>query len=240
MSAARDGTAAEQHVGDLAELHALGALEPSERAQVEAHVATCAVCAQALGDAESTVAALDDAFTAQVEPPARLAARVAASAAATPTVIPLAPRRPERAARPGSAWYAAAAALVLGVGVGGGALVEHAADVGQAARDSAVLATIATSHFNHVTLTVRDATAPVSKVLYARDGAWFYVVIDSAACDCRIVSRSAAGVRDLGRPTVRGSTATLFVRDDPRPNSIALVNAAGRVISEATLAYSAR
>jgi hypothetical protein len=89
-------------------------------------------------------------------------------------------------------------------------------------------------------LAAREPSAPVSKVLCARDGAWFYVVIDSPTCDCRVVARSAAGERDLGNPEVRGSTATLFVRDFPRPTSLELVDAPGRIISGATLIYSAQ
>jgi len=220
MSAMHVGRDGDQHLGELAELYALGALEPHERAQVEAHVASCANCARALGAAEVTVAALDDAFVPQLDPPERLGARIAASAQA---VVPLAPRRVSRsAALPAPSFYATAAALLLAAGIGGGALVEHSTDVRQVAHDSAVLATIATAHFNHVSFTVREPSAPVSKVLYARDGAWFYVVIDSATCDCRVVVRSAAGERDWGKPEVRGSTATLSsatARVRPRSSS---------------------
>jgi len=223
MSAVNDLRDGSQHLGEFAELYALGVLEPQERAQVEAHVADCADCARALGAAEATVAALDDAFVPQCEPPERLDARIAAAAQA---VVPLAARRSvRRAALPAPSFYATAAALLL-------------ADTRQAAHDSAVLATIATAHFNHITLTARESSAPVSKVLYARDGAWFYLVVDSATCDCRAVVRSAAGERDLGKLEVRGSTATLFVRDVPRPTSLELVDASGRVISGATLVYS--
>jgi hypothetical protein len=77
-------------------------------------------------------------------------------------------------------------------------------------------------------------------VLYARDGAWFYVIIDSAACACRVLARSAGVERDLGIPAARGSTATLFVRDFPHPTVLELVDASGRVISAATLAYPIR
>jgi hypothetical protein len=236
MSAVNDLRDGSQHLGEFAELYALGVLEPQERAQVEAHVADCADCARALGAAEATVAALDDAFVPQCEPPERLDARIAAAAQA---VVPLAARRSvRRAALPAPSFYATAAALLLAAGIGSGALVEYSADTRQAAHDSAVLATIATAHFNHITLTARESSAPVSKVLYARDGAWFYLVVDSATCDCRAVVRSAAGERDLGKLEVRGSTATLFVRDVPRPTSLELVDASGRVISGATLVYS--
>ena len=40
-----------------------------------------------------------------------------------------------------------------------------------------------------------SASAPFSRVLHARDGAWFYVVISSAACDCRVVLRGCRRVR---------------------------------------------
>lgn len=119
-------------------------------------------------------------------------------------------------------------------------LVERSADVRQAAHDSAILATIASSHCNHVGFTSRAPSGPVSKVLYARDGAWFHLVVDSATCDCRLLARSAAGQRDLGKPEVGGTTATLFVSDFAHPTSLELVAASGRVLSDATLAYPAR
>jgi Putative zinc-finger len=233
MSAPSELPGAGRHLGELAELHALGALESLERAQVEAHIATCASCAHALSIAEATVAVLDDTFVPQLEPPERLRSRIAASAQAA---VPLALR-----CVPQPNFYATAAALLLAAGIGGGALVEHSEEVRQAAHDSAVVATIATSHFNHVTFTAHESSAPISKVLYARDGAWFYVVIDSTTCNCHVIVRSASGdERDLGTPEVRGSTATFFTRDFPRPTLLKLVDASGRIISGATLPYPAQ
>ncbi len=234
MNVTGEGPGAARHLGDDAELYALGALEPDERVLVDAHVATCAACARTLAAAAATVAALDDAFIEQIEPPARLGARIAASARAA------APRRiGQRMNRPLSSDLAMAASLILALGVGGGAIVEHAAGVRQAANDSAVLATIATSHFLHVSLTARESAAPVSKAIYGRDGTWLYVVIDSAACTCHVVARSAAGERDLGSPDVRGTTSTLFTRDVLRPTSLALIDTGGGVISDTNLIYPA-
>ncbi len=239
MSAANERDDMGEHIGELAELYALGVLEPHERVAVETHVASCAACARALGESEATVAALDDVFVPQFAPPERLAARIMASAQ---TVVPFTPH--DAAATPAArpprrlpSFLATAAALLLAAGLGGGVLLERNGDMRQAARDSAILATIASSHFQHVSFTSRDSAAPVSKALYARDGAWFYVVVDSATCACHVVARSAAGERDLGEPDARGSTATLFVRDFPRPTSLELVGASGRVIANATLAY---
>jgi len=239
VSATSDGPGAGRHLGDLAELHALGALEPDERAFVEAHVASCARCGEALGAAEATVAALDEAFVPLVAPPERLGERIAASAGVA-LVRPLAPQRAvRRSVSPSVRALATAAALAFAVGIGGSALVERNADVREAGRQSAILATIANSHFNHVGFMARTAAAPVGKVLYARDGSWFYVIVDGVTCDCRVIARSAGGERDLGKLQVRGSTATLFVRDVPQPASLELVDATGKVVSAANLRYAA-
>jgi hypothetical protein len=128
---------------------------------------------------------------------------------------------------------------VLAAGVGGGVAIERATEVAQAARDGAVLATIAASHFEHVSFTARTAGAPIAKAIYARDGTWVYVVIDSATCACRVVARSAGGERELGTPDVRGTTAALFARGGPRPSWLALEDASDRVMADATLAYPA-
>jgi hypothetical protein len=252
MSELMDQPRATDHIGELAELYALGVLEPQERADVDAHAAGCERCTRALGEAETAVAALDEVFVPRVEPPERLGSRIAASG---DVVVPLAPRgtwpRPRSVPgflataaallwprpRPVLGFLATAAALLFAVGVGGGLLAERSLEIGGAARDSAVLATIATSHFNHVSFTARDPAAPVTKVLYARDGGWFYVIVDSAACNCRVFGRSAAVQRDLGSPEVHGNTATLFVRDFRRPTSLELVRASGGVLSSASLVY---
>ena len=220
------------HLGETAELYALGTLEADERAQVDAHVATCARCARALGDAEGTVAALDDEFVEQVDPPARLAMRISASARA------VTPRRVPRRFAATNAGLAVAASLLLTLGIGGGVLIERAADVRQDARESAILATLANAHFFHQTLTRHDPKAPVSKVIYARDGAWSYVVIASDACNCHVAARSAAGQVDVGVPDVRGTTSTLFTSEVTHPTAISLIDPSGHVLAEAQLSYT--
>jgi len=235
MSATSDGPGADRHLGEYAELYALGVLEPEERSHVEAHVAGCAMCARSLGAAETTVAALDDACIESREPSARLGARIAASARAATPPLPLARRR----GWPAESLVALAASLLLAFGLGGAALVERSADARHAASESAILSTIATSHFLHVPLNARVAGAPVSKAIYARDGDWLYVVIDSAACDCHVVTRSGAVAHDLGPPDARGTASTLFTRSAGHPGAVALVDASGHVIAETDLVYSA-
>ncbi|MBV8355632.1 MAG: zf-HC2 domain-containing protein, partial [Candidatus Eremiobacteraeota bacterium] len=50
------------HPTDDLELYALGDLEASERSTIEAHLAQCATCRRAVGEAEETLAALADAL----------------------------------------------------------------------------------------------------------------------------------------------------------------------------------
>ncbi|MGH7729430.1 MAG: anti-sigma factor, partial [Vulcanimicrobiaceae bacterium] len=62
-----------RHIEDAAELYALGALEPDEAAQVEAHLASgCDDCARRVGRAERMVAEMEAAHVPQVAPPPEL------------------------------------------------------------------------------------------------------------------------------------------------------------------------
>jgi hypothetical protein len=222
-----------EHIGDSAALYALGALEARERERIDAHVAHCESCLKDLGRAEQAVAALDDAMLPRIEPPAELGRRIAASAA----VVRPAPavRRPFVAPR----WaMAMAAAFALATGLWGGVQFQQAAGVRAALRaDDLMLATLVNSHFKHQPFTPRRAGAPNAKVLFAPDGAWFYVIVDGSAGTCRLLARSATGERDLGSPALRGGTATLMVRDFPRPTSLELVGQDGGTIAGVSLTY---
>jgi anti-sigma-K factor RskA len=219
------------HIEDIAGAYALGALDAPQRARVEEHAAACGACSRALGAAESAVASLVDASVTPYEPPERLGERIAASARATPPV------RAVRRFGVSRRVLALAAALVLAAGIGGGVALERASGLARDARDGAVLATLANAHFEHVAFNPRSPRAPVAKAIYARDGTWLYVIVDSGTCDCRVVARSAAGERDLGAPEPRGEVATLFVRGAARPTGLLVEDASGDVLAAATLAY---
>ena len=75
-----------EHVADLAELYALGALADDERAAVDAHLRDALACARAIGAAEEDVARIAAADTQWNVPPgvSRSCRRLAARAAATP------------------------------------------------------------------------------------------------------------------------------------------------------------
>ena len=50
---------ADEHLGESAELYAIGALDPAECAAVDDHIARCTQCLRRVGEAEKTVLALE-------------------------------------------------------------------------------------------------------------------------------------------------------------------------------------
>jgi anti-sigma-K factor RskA len=109
-------------VHGLVGAYLLHALEPGERAEVEAHLAVCADCREEVDSLRAATAAL--ALQVAEAPPAALRARVMRTASETPQVPPVvaAIRRRRR-------WLAgvaaAAAALVIGAGVTVGVVVRE-------------------------------------------------------------------------------------------------------------------
>lgn len=195
----------ESHIGDAAELYAIGALSEEERAQVDAHVAQCNECLRRVGEAEETVLALE-----RVNVPAARARRQG-------NVLPF--RR-----RAVSSWWiagvAAAAAFVLGF------LLPHRPSQTE-------LATVAmlNSHFAHAQFT--GAGAPTAKVLYARDRSWYYVIVNGThRYDVDGVSNGEA--RNIGATQPRGATSELFVKPSGRFDSIELRDA-GRLVETAAI-----
>src|SRR5436305_2800309 len=139
------------HVDENAELYALGALSDPDRAAVDAHVATCASCAQRVGEAEETVAALSARQTAV---PGQLDRRMRAS---------FAPR-----SLPRSLYALVAAALILGL-LPSALLWQRDRDL--SAMDSTrqrAAAAMVHSHFLHAPFTSMAPGAPAATVIFAR------------------------------------------------------------------------
>jgi anti-sigma-K factor RskA len=118
---------------DLAGAYALGALDPAERAEFERHLAACQACANEVRSLQPVVDGLGQVVPL-VDPPARLRERVlsaatppslASRASARQAPSETAPRRTDSPSvvhvkdSPSSwGWLAAAAALVVSVGLG--------------------------------------------------------------------------------------------------------------------------
>jgi hypothetical protein len=198
------------HIGEDAELFALGMLEEPERTRVEAHASGCAPCLQRLGEAEAVVARL-----ALWHPPAKAA--------------------PRRVSVP-RAWMAAAAVCAVAIGVTIASVLQTRSLTARAGANDAILAAIATSHFNHTQFTKVARDAPAAKLLNARRGQWLYVIVDTPLANVRVVVRHGDQTVDLGPTQVHGRTSSLFVRD---PGALArvLLERDGSVIETATPSY---
>ncbi len=57
------------HIGDRAELYALGALDPGENATIETHLRQCSSCARIVGSAERDVALIASSESRRNAPP---------------------------------------------------------------------------------------------------------------------------------------------------------------------------
>jgi anti-sigma factor RsiW len=210
------------HLGDDAELYALGALEPAEQAAVEAHLAECEDCSVRVGQAEEVAAALAAALP-QYEPPARLGARLSGRYG---SAAPL---------RGGTIYAAFALAAAIVAGFFGW---QNLSFRSQQAQQTLAFTTMVNSHFLHVPMQRSNPAAPNAKVLYARDGAWVYVLADKPVNGLHVVLLRNGVQRDAGTLAVAGGAASLFVPDAGRPDEVMLTDAAGPK-SAATLAYPA-
>jgi anti-sigma-K factor RskA len=240
------------HIGDDAELYALGALDDVSARRVEQHIAECPECAARVNDALLAAAALAEALPA-VAPSAELGRRINASVAsgattgaprASSTVSRSAFRSAARTSTRSSSqtstgWfsdrvvrYAVAAALVLALLNAGWQSFRLHREI--AVQDVA-LATLVHSHFNHVSATALVSGSLAAKILYARDGAWIYVIADHPGGALRALGYGAGAAVDLGTMP-DGKTATLLVHPKSRVRRIVLER--GNIpVAEATLAY---
>ncbi|HEY1976999.1 MAG TPA: zf-HC2 domain-containing protein [Candidatus Baltobacteraceae bacterium] len=160
------------HVGEDAELYALGQLDASRRERLERHVRVCGECAHRVGEAEATVLRLIEGGAS------------GASAGA------LRPFR-ARASSPTWKWAAAiAAAFVLGLLPWLGSMRSARTPEPQQLAMTALL----NGHFQHAPFVADAPDAPAAKVIYARTGEWIYVLAAPGTGALSIVT-SADGKR---------------------------------------------
>ena len=195
-----------EHLNDDAELYALGLTERDRDAEIEAHLAECAACRERVVAAEAAAASL---------------------AAALPPVPAAAPRR--------ASWWpglATAAAVLFAFTTAYEGSAAHAASA-QMQRTDVALTALASSHFGHTTLTSEPGV--IAKAIYARDGAWCYVVASGAPRGAHVMMRRGATARDMGALDP-GAPATLFVKNPGKGDEIGIV-AGDRVVAHGRPAY---
>jgi hypothetical protein len=180
------------HVDDDAELYALGLTERERGDEIEAHLAECATCRARVIAAEEAAAALAGAL----------------------------PPMPRADTRPG--WMprlAVAAAIALAATAGYEGYAAHTAGA-QLATTNLALTALAASHFGHTTLTSKPGV--VAKAIYARDGAWCYVVVNGAPSGTHVLLRHGAQTIDEGALHA-GTPSTLFIQHPGKSDGITLV-----------------
>lgn len=203
------------HVGEDAELYALGELDAVLRDRVDRHVRACGECARRVGEAESAVLRLVERDANDLEPQ---------------------PLRPFRVRREAPVWRwaaAIAAAFVLG-------LIPWLVSLRGAAPPAPQLAMTAMlhGHFLHAPFAARTGAAPSAKAIYARNGAWVYVLVAPANDALDVVAVSNGKSSELG--TIAPGTATrgAFFTQKVRPEILELVHD-GTTVSSARLIYPA-
>jgi len=201
-----------EHLEEAAELYALGALPDAEREAADAHIARCKVCARRVGQAEETLAVLVRAQS----PSSQLDRRVRA------TFV----RRSS-----GRAFYPLVAAGLILALLPGALFWQRDRDLraSDAVNRQAVAAMIG-SHFLHSQFVKVAADAPPAKAIFARNGAWVYVI----AVTDRDLTLTAGG-HVLGRISGTGNERAIFVEHPPAARSLVLSDGA-RVLARAAVA----
>ena len=207
------------HIGDEAELFALGVLESERATAIERHLDDCAACSLRVGRSERVVVALG-------------------SVSWDPLSSPNATGWPRRVVRTPLPWIALAATLLLVAVLGGMFGRDRALLSAIVASDETALATIATSHFAHASFKSQRTDAPPAKVLYGRSADWLYVIVDAARNDLRVRATTHDGTVDLGRLQTRGTTSVLFARPQRRIDALVLIDSTGHSVSGVSLVYA--
>jgi hypothetical protein len=207
------------HIGDDAALYALGALDDDERAAIDAHVRSCAACAQLLGAAERDVT-------------------LAASMEAQRAQPPLLARRIARSLSPRSAWpFVGALAAALVVGLLPTAYFWERDRVLQAtsSAETAAIDRLASVPHRMASFNGMNGNAQ-ARVMYGADGSW-YVVIAQGVRTALAVAWMHDGERTmLGMLERHGDIAMLYLPRSHRMDQLALMDGA-RIVAQAQLTY---
>jgi len=204
------------HIDDLAELYALGALDDLERKRVDAHVATCAPCARRLGEAERAVTAAIEADP-PYEPSPALRARLGASLDAA--------RPRARIATVPRGWFAVAAAIaILALPVGFVMRGSMAPESGQ----------FADANFKMMKL---QTVAMSAHVTYAKSGDFYAVMVKHPMRALRVAYVHPDGTMEtIGTVEMHGDTGVAVMPIDHKMLELALVDGT-TVVAEADLTF---
>ncbi|HTU70231.1 MAG TPA: zf-HC2 domain-containing protein [Candidatus Baltobacteraceae bacterium] len=200
------------HLGELAALYALGALEPHEQRGVEKHLEVCDACRRLLAQAEADVTAMVSA-QARLDPPSPLRAPRAAQPVRAPLRL------------------AFAAAIVIALLPAGYLLEQNLAMHQAMIADAQGVARVAMLPHRTASFTGADA-----RVMYAPDGSWYMVVIRGAKRPLALLWPHDGTQTMLGFAMPHGDVALLYLPKSHRMNQLSLM-LDGRVVGQAQLAF---
>jgi anti-sigma factor RsiW len=208
----------DDHIGENAELYALGQLDELEASRIDRHARTCDACAQRLGEAEQAVLRLIESGEVASEPPAAL------------------DRRVRFAGRPPRAWIAAvAAAFLAGLLPWGVMTVRHSGGENGSNQQRAMNAMLA-GHFLHTPAVALVPGAPAAKVIYPREGGWLYVLAGAASESLDVVAVTGSQRSTIASIPPGGATRGVFVAIAQRVSSVELLEN-GTPVSSARIVY---
>ncbi len=217
-----------EHIGDRAELYALGALDESESATIERHLIGCLSCAQLVGSAERDVA-LIASMESRRKAPSELAARIDQI-----LEVDRASTFSRAYRRPWALAAALAAALVLGLLPSAYLWSQNRALHGAMLAQSAAMERLAGAHRSATFRAMQGS--PPAEVMYASDGSWYFVVVRGASRPLAVAGMHDGERTMLGSAIPRGNLATLYLPKSHRMDRLALMDGT-RVIAEATLSW---
>jgi anti-sigma factor RsiW len=207
------------HLGEIAALYALGALDEPEMRAADEHLNVCDACRRLLARAEADVTAMESS-RAQLEPPAQLHLRMAAAIAPVP-----------RSQTARSRLGALAAAIIIALLPTGYLLRENVEMHNAMAADAQVLARVAESPHHVVRFDGMDAN-----VMYASDGSWYCVVIRGAHAAMDVVWPHDGIQTMLGRAMPHGDVALLYLPKSHRMDRLAILEN-GHAVGQAQLVF---
>lgn len=209
-----------QHLGDFAELYALGSLEPAERTNVERHASGCSPCAQHLARAERGVA-LMASLEPQHDAPAPLRARVMRTL-----------RGQTRA--PGRA-LAIAAAIAVALLPSAYFWQQNASMHVALSTDAQALTQLANAPHRSVNFSPMT-NGSMGCVMYGHDGSWYVILVEHASKTLNVAWMHDGRRTLLGTAVPHGEVALLYLPRSHRMDRLALMDGE-EVVAEAQLAY---
>ncbi|HZY98246.1 MAG TPA: zf-HC2 domain-containing protein [Candidatus Baltobacteraceae bacterium] len=194
----------DDHIGENAELYALGQLGELESSRVEHHVRSCDSCAKRVGEAEATVLRLIESGDV-VPAPAQLDRRIRFSG------------QPQRM------WIAAiAAAFLIGLLPWGVSTLRHP-DVEAGSNQQLAMNAMLAGHFLHAPAVALVPGAPQAKVIYPRESGWLYVLVGGTNQTIDVVAITGNERTTIASIPPGPATRSAFVKISQRVSSVQLL-----------------